>query len=183
MGAAGQPACLNPRRHCDYWLLLAECLEQKGDLDGAEAALQEALEWKCKPIVRIHEAMDRLEKRRLLVKVAMTPTKQAVAVSVEPIKTMPCMVEDIEDDDNLGDVAEKYNNLIEKSPETTKTSLKLSQHAIIDTAAKAIAAATTLTGHKSAQGTPKKPVSVDRGTKMVLTPLRASKRVRSGTTF
>lgn len=148
-----------------------ECLEQEGDIIGAQRALEEALQWKCKPIARIHEAMDRLEKRKLLVR---AHEHDGIVVLEEPIsvncdqKTLP------------SSESEEFDFKCNYEEPLLQSKPRRDTHTIIDEAARQIKQFPSNTT-KSLQSTPKKAMSVDRGTKMVLTPLRASKRVRSGT--
>jgi hypothetical protein len=182
IAAPGQPQCFDPRKKLDYWLLVAECNERAGNLKEAERALKEAITWGCHPIARIHEAMDRIEKRKLLLVAASTPTKKYPEPNFQKISPRPIPSEQFSPetpDEPFLEIRDKYSAFFteeESGRERTPKPAKL----LIEEAAKAIQSAKP-SRVTQLNSTPRKaPMSESRGSKVVLTPLRASKRVRSG---
>lgn len=169
VAAEGQPAFLNPRRKINYWLLLVQCLERVGDYDGAIDALREAISWKCTPLTRIYESIDRMEKKKLLL-IAKTPVKHFIVH--EPVQSTTNI-----HDYSVVESPEDINNLADKYKYICNETLKTPQRLIIQDAAKLIQSA------KSAPASVLRTNEQDRGSRLVLTPLRASKRIQDGILF
>lgn len=169
-----------PRKHLDYWLLRAQCEETRSCFDKALEHLEAAIAWKCTPLARIHEAMDRIESKRLLAKANAMPTvvipdpEPICAIDDNPIRA-PSTPDSPEEDKSF--LHKNYEELEAVEPRHKPPKQ------IIEYAAMAIQSAKPVKVENKLLGTPQKrcPSTDERGSKMVLTPLRASKRVQEGT--
>lgn len=196
LAASGQPARHNPRRHCDYWLLLAECHERDQQLDAAERALEEALQWKCTPVARILQAKDRIAQRRLIA-AANTP-QNVVTIREESSSVCHSKRQSVASPEDpalqeLESVAVKYERLLEapmsfdddlqraaKTPKPRAEVISELAHVIQSAGARGASRSLSATPSKTRQPRHPAPGTNDRGTRIVLTPLRASKRIRKG---
>lgn len=192
IAAPGQPLCADPRKKIDYWLLMAECREKTGDYEGATKALREAITWNCTPMARIDDAMNRIEMRKLLAIAASTPVKkypkeeedvQSIPQQRPGFIESPLQEGGEEEEEEFGQVANKYASLIETEEKgEMQMSTPKSSRSVIENAAKMIQSAKTskIENHPRVSTPRKETNSVDRGTKLILTPIRASKRIKTG---